>query len=131
MHRWCHSGPNGEEAHQPATVDNQGSLFTAPRRGQAPPVDAITATLHLTPSHQGRRNTDARILFTGSSSALNTLVAPQQVEKLRKLQVVDQSNSWDHLSEHRRTSRLRSELFGVQPTNPRLHQEGGPLSSGG
>lgn len=58
-----------------------------------------------------RRNTHAPVPFTGFSWALNTLVPPQQVERLRKVQVINQSNSWEHLSEHRRSSRLRSEPF--------------------
>lgn len=59
--------------------------------GPTDPVDAITTTLHLPPSRLEGKNTYARILFTGISSALNPLL-PQQVEKLTLLQV-DNSTS--------------------------------------
>lgn len=47
--------------------------------------DAISTTHHVMPSHLERKNTYARVLFINFSTAFNTIISQQLVEKLMLL----------------------------------------------
>ena len=70
--------------------------------------DAISTTLHLTLSHLEKKNTYARILFIDFSSAFNTIIPQQLVEKLRLLEVDIGTCNWvlDFLTRRQQTVRV-------------------------
>ncbi|KAF7649075.1 hypothetical protein LDENG_00147890 [Lucifuga dentata] len=72
--------------------------------------DAISTTLHLTLSHLERKNTYARILFIDFSSAFNTIIPQQLVEKLRLLEVDTGTCNWvlNFLTQRQQTVRVGS-----------------------
>ncbi|KAK0141960.1 RNA-directed DNA polymerase from mobile element jockey [Merluccius polli] len=73
--------------------------------------DAIATTLHLTLSHLERKNTYARILLIDFSSAFNTLIPQQLVEKLKMLQVDTGICNWilDFLTQRRQAVKVGSQ----------------------
>ena len=104
--------------------------------------DAISTVLHLTLSHLEEKNTYARLLFIDFSSAFNTIIPQQLVDKLRWLNVDAGTCSWvrvrlGFLSQRQqrvkvdsRTSKtisvstgspLCTEPSAVQPAHPWLH----------
>ncbi|XP_056138357.1 solute carrier family 23 member 1 [Lampris incognitus] len=69
--------------------------------------DAICTTLHLTLSHLEGKNTYARILFIDFSSAFDTIILQQLVEKLRLLDMDTGTCNWvlDFLMQRQQTVR--------------------------
>ncbi|KAF7645238.1 hypothetical protein LDENG_00208050 [Lucifuga dentata] len=74
----------------PANLDPYSFAYRTNRSTE----DAISTTLHLTLSHLERKNTYARILFIDFSSAFNTIIPQQLVEKLRLLEVDTGTCNW-------------------------------------
>ena len=72
--------------------------------------DAISTMLHLTLSHLEQKNTYARLLFIDFSSAFNTIIPQQLVEKLQLLKVDNSICNWvyNFLTQREQTVRVGS-----------------------
>ena len=70
--------------------------------------DAISTMLHFTLSHLDKKNTYARILFIDFSSAFNTIIPQQLVEKLKDLNVDTGTCNWilDFLTQRSQTVKV-------------------------
>ena len=73
--------------------------------------DAVSTALHLTLSHLEKENTYARLLFIDFSSAFNTIIPQQLVEKLRLLNVDSGTCTWilNFLSQRQQRVRVGSQ----------------------
>ena len=90
----------------PANMDHLQFAYKTNRSTE----DTISTLLHLTLTHLEDKNTYARILLVDFSSAFNTILPQQLVEKLKLLGVGTNICNWvlDFLTERKQTVRINS-----------------------
>lgn len=90
----------------PASMDHLQFAYRANRSAE----DAVSTLLHLTLTHLEDKNTYARILLVDFSSAFNTILPQQLVEKLQLLGVGTNTCNWvlDFLTERKQTVKIIS-----------------------